>query len=127
MSKVKKVSEIKPLRVKRVFSEELKRKIVKELESGKSRVCDLCRAYEVSEKSIYNWVEKYSPYLKRGEQVVVESQSETQRVLVLSKKTEELERLVGKKQIAIEYLERLIEMANKEFGVDLKKNFGTKL
>ena len=110
MSKVKKVSEIKPLRVKRVFSEELKRKIVKELESGKSRVCDLCRAYEVSEKSIYNWVEKYSPYLKRGEQVVVESQSETQRVLVLSKKTEELERLVGKKQIAIEYLERLIDL-----------------
>jgi transposase len=127
MSKVKKAGEIKPLRVKRVFSEELKRKIVKELESGKSRMCDLSRAYEVSEKSIYNWVEKYSPYLKRGEQVVVESQSETQRVLALSKKTEELERLVGKKQIAIEYLERLIEMANKEFGVDLKKNFGTKL
>lgn len=127
MPKVKKENEIKPLRLKRTFSEELKRKIVKELESGKTRLCDLCRAYSVSAQTIYNWVDKYSPYLKRGEQVVVESKSEAQRVLELSKKTEELERLVGKKQIAIEYLERLVEMANKEFGVDLKKNFGTKL
>jgi len=127
MSKVKKEHEIKPLRVKRVFSEELKRKIVKELESGKTRLCDLCRAYSVSCQTIYNWVDKYSLYLKRGEQVVVESKSETQKVLELSKRTAELEQLVGKKQIAIEYLERLVEMANKELGVDLKKNFASKL
>jgi transposase-like protein len=127
MPKVKKENEIKPLRVKRIFSEELKRKIVKELESGTTRLCDLCRAYSVSGQTIYNWVDKYSLYLKRGEQVVVESKSETQRVLELSKRTAELEQLVGRKQIAIEYLERLIEMANKELGVDLKKNFAPKL
>jgi transposase len=127
MSKIKKAVQIKSLRIKRTFSEELKRKIVTEFESGKTRLCDICRLYEVSAQSVYKWVDKYSLYLKRGEQVIVESKSESQKVLALLKRTNELEQLIGKKQISIEYLERLIEIANEELNIDLKKNFCSKL
>lgn len=126
MSNLMKSRKVSPTKIRRTFSEELKRKIVKELESGKVRISELCRAYDISDTSIYNWVKKYSPYNQRGEQIVVESKSETLRVLELSKKTSELERLIGQKQITIEYLEKVISLANKELGVDLKKNSGLK-
>lgn len=38
----------------------------------------------------------------------------------------ELERVVGQKQLKIDYLEKLIEIAGKDLGLDLKKNSGTK-
>jgi transposase len=126
MSNLMKSSKVSSTKIRRTFSEELKRKIVKEFESGKVRISELCRAYDISDTSIYNWVKKYSPYTQRGEQIIVESKSETRRVLELSKKTSELERVIGQKQITIEYLEKVISLANKELGVDLKKNSGLK-
>jgi uncharacterized coiled-coil protein SlyX len=38
----------------------------------------------------------------------------------------ELERAVGQKQLKIDYLEKLIELAGDELGMDLKKNSDTK-
>ncbi len=38
----------------------------------------------------------------------------------------ELERAVGQKQLKIDYLEKLIEIAGKDLGLDLKKNSDTK-
>jgi hypothetical protein len=37
-----------------------------------------------------------------------------------------LERAVGQKQLKIDYLEKLIELAGDELGMDLKKNSDTK-
>lgn len=39
----------------------------------------------------------------------------------------ELERAVGQKQLKIDYLEKLIEIAGKDLGLDLKKNSDTQL
>ena len=39
----------------------------------------------------------------------------------------DLERAVGQKQLKIDYLEKLIEIAGKDLGLDLKKNSGTQL
>ena len=37
----------------------------------------------------------------------------------------ELEGMLGRKQIAIDYLEKLIELAEKELSIDIKKNLNT--
>ena len=37
----------------------------------------------------------------------------------------ELERTVGRKQIMIDYLEKMMEIAKDELDIDIKKNFGT--
>jgi len=42
-----------------------------------------------------------------------------------AKRIKELEALVGRKQIKLEYLEKLIEIAEDSLGVDIKKNLNT--
>jgi hypothetical protein len=37
----------------------------------------------------------------------------------------ELERIVGQKQLELDYLNKLLEIGSSELGFDLKKNFST--
>jgi len=110
----------------RTFSNELKRSIVKDLEHGIVTVAEIKHRYEVSGTSIYNWIYKYSSYSKRGEKVVVEKKSEARKNLELKNKIHELERLLGQKQIEIEFMKKMIELAETEHGIDFKKKLGGK-
>jgi len=51
--------------------------------------------------------------------------SSTSKIKDLEKRIKELEQAVGKKQIKIEYLEKMIEIGKEEYNIDLKKNFNT--
>jgi transposase len=48
-------------------------------------------------------------------------ESESQKALSLQHQVAELERKVGQKQLQIDYLEKLIELASTNLGYDLKK------
>ena len=52
-------------------------------------------------------------------------ESSAQKLKALEKKIKELERTVGQKQIMIEYLETMMEVAKDELNIDIKKNFNT--
>ncbi len=52
------------LRQARVFSEALKKKAVKDIETGKVSVTIVCRKYNVSTTSVYPWLNKYSRHLQ---------------------------------------------------------------
>jgi hypothetical protein len=52
-------------------------------------------------------------------------QSEEQKTIFYKEKVAELERMVGSKQIEIEFLHKIIELASKELKMDLKKIFST--
>lgn len=41
----------------------------------------------------------------------------------LQKRAAELERLVAQKQFNIDFLEKMMEIAKDEYGIDIKKNF----
>ena len=43
----------------------------------------------------------------------------------LEQKVKELELAVGQKQIKIDYLEKMIDIAKEELDIDIKKNFST--
>lgn len=47
--------------------------------------------------------------------------SEEQRTKELLVKVAELERVIGQKQLEIDYLDKLIELSGKDLGLDLKK------
>ena len=53
-------------------------------------------------------------------------ESESHKTKRLLERLAELERIVGQKQLQIDYLEKLIEIGSEELKVDLKKSFGTK-
>ena len=106
---------------RRVFSEELKKKIVKDIEQGKVTIASVCREYSVSSACVYKWLHKYSSYLQKGVKLVMELSSEGYRSKELEKQVKDLEAALGRKQMEIDFLEKLIEIANKDLGIDIKK------
>ena len=110
-------------RRKRTFSEEFKKQKVKEIERKQTTVLEVSKAYQVRANNVYKWIDKYSLKDKNGVRLVVEMESETKRVLALLQKVAELERIVGQKQIVIDFQEKMIELAEQEYNVDIKKKF----
>lgn len=110
----------------RTFSEELKKKVVKEIEQSKVTLAQVCREYQVSISAVYKWLHKYSSYLQKGAKLVVELNSEGYRSKELEIKVKELEAVVGRKQMEVDFLDKLIELANVGLDIDIKKKLYTK-
>lgn len=111
------------LRSKRLYSEEFKRVQVKEYESGHLTVSEIGKLYGIAETLIYRWIQKFSTYNKRKISIVEMKESSTQKIKELQDRIKELERAVGLKQLNIDFLEKMIELAQTELDVDIKKNF----
>ena len=65
------------------FSEEFKKKKIRELERNITSVSDICRTYSVSRTSVYKWIYKYSAMAKKQVKQVVEAKSDTQKIKAL--------------------------------------------
>lgn len=114
-------------RQRRVFSDAVKKKVVKDIEDGKASIASVCREFSVSDVSVYNWLHKYSHYLQKGVKLVVEQQSEVYRSKELERELKEVQAALGKKQLQVEFLEMLLDLASKELGTDIKKNYSSRL
>jgi transposase len=110
----------------RYFEESLRIAIVKELDEGKITVSEVCRIYQVSKGAVYKWLNKYSSKYEKAIIKIVELKSESRKKKELEQKVKELEQLVGKKQFEVEFLKKLIEIAEEKYGIDFKKNSDTK-
>ena len=107
----------------RHYSEAFKQEKVKMLEERKVTVRQLSKIYEVSETAIYKWIRKYSTLITKQERVVVEKESEGSKTIELMKKVAELERIIGQKQLEIDFLNKTIEIGSSSLGVDIKKKY----
>jgi transposase len=112
-------------KIRRVFSEPFKRQKVQEIEQGLTKISEISNQYGVSCVAIYRWLKKYSSSYKPAIKMVVEMESETLKTKKLQEQVRELERIVGVKQIEIDFLTELIKAASTELGVDLRKDFFT--
>lgn len=110
----------------RQFSEQIRRKAVDEFRSGKHTVKQLADLYHCSSQTIYRWIYKYSPGDSPQVNVVEMSESSDQKVTDLQAKIAELERMVGQKQIKVDFLEKMIELAEEEYDLDVKKSSSSK-
>ena len=125
MVNLKKVN--RQIRQTRYFTEEFRKAKVKEIEQNLTTVIEISRQYNVSKSAVYKWMYKYSFYLKKGIIQVIEPKSETLKTKRLKERVAELERIVGQKQLAIDFQDKLIEIASDEFGLDIKKKYSGKL
>jgi hypothetical protein len=50
-------------------------------------------------------------------------ESETQKLISLQAKVAELERIIGQKQVTIDFQAKMIELAEQSYGIDIKKKF----
>lgn len=113
-------------RQNRYFSEAFRRKKVQEIERNLTTVSELSREYQVSKTAIYKWLYKYSTMRKKGLKQVTEAKSDTRKLQQLKDQVIELERIIGQKQLMIDFQQKVIEMAEQEYRVDIKKKFGDK-
>ena len=117
-----KFEKLQSIKQRKVFSASVKKQVVRDIERGKCTVIEASRELLVSDKSIYNWIYRYSVYLKKNKQLVVEDKSEAYRSKELEKRIQELEAALGRKQIELDLLEKVLDLANEMYHTDLKKN-----
>lgn len=110
-------------RRRRSFSESFRKEKVRELELGLTSPTELKNAYEVSYSTIYRWIYKFGSMKSKKEKLVIEVESDSVRLVELKKRIAELERAVGQKQIMIDFQQKMIELAEDEYGIDIKKKF----
>lgn len=113
----------KYLRQHRTFSPTLRKEIVGLVESGKLSVSAIAREYMVTRNTIYRWIHRYSTYNKKGVQLVVDKDSQSEKIKQMQQRIAELEQAVGHKQMQIDYYEKFVELAGEEVGQDLKKKY----
>jgi transposase len=113
-------------RRRRQFSDNFKKSKVQELELGRLTISELKKQYEVSSTTIYRWIANFGTMKNKPERIIVETDSDTKELLLLKQKIAELERIVGQKQVLIDFYDKLIDIAEDEYKVDIKKKFGTK-
>ncbi len=122
MGQIKQKLEI---REQRVFSESLKKQIVRDLVAKRISLQQVVLEHQVSRTSVYRWLYRYSPVHERKRTLVVQMESEEQKNYELQQRLAALERIVGQKQLEIDFLNKLLEIGSKELGFDLKKSFSS--
>ena len=109
----------------RRFSTAFKLEKVGLLDSGNISIREISEIYGVSRTAVYNWKRKYSK-LDRSERVVIEKISEEKKNLELLYRIKELEQIIGKKQIELDYYKTAIDELSAQSGEDILKKFKPK-
>jgi len=108
-------------RRRRVFSDEFKLKKVREIERKQTTIAEICRTYEVHRWAVSQWMYKFGSNRTKGTKLIVEEESDTLKIKELQSKIAELERLLGQKEVQLSFQNKLIEIAENTYGIDIKK------
>src|SRR5437868_5859643 len=110
---------------RRFFSKEFKLERIGLFERGKHSVRELSIIYGIRSSVLYRWIYRYSQINEKSYRIVEMKNSSTSKIKELEQKVKDLERLVGQKQIKIDFLEEMINVAKEELKVDIKKKYST--
>ena len=102
------------------YSEELKRRIVEEIENGKMSMAEARREYGMTKASIKHWLDEYGRYKPRRSVVEVVMKDEKEKIA-------ELEKALADAHLMNRFYEELIGIADKKYKTNLKKTIGTEL
>lgn len=117
---------LRKLRTNRQFSEQIRKKAVEQFRSGKFTAKQLSDLYHCSPNTIYRWIYKYSPADSPQINVVDMSKSPGKKLKEQQAKIAELEQALGRKQIQIDFYEKMFELAEEQYDLDLKKTSSSK-
>jgi transposase-like protein len=120
------IKQVTQERQRRVFSPSFKEKKVREIEQKITTVSQVCKQYQVSAVAVYKWLSLYGDSYKKEIKTIVELESDTRKLLEMKARIAELEQIIGQKQIQIDFKDKMIELAEQMYGIDIKKKLGTK-
>ena len=109
------------------YSESFKLHVVSEIESGQVTIGGARRRYGIAGGgTIQGWLRRYGKNHLLGKVIRVERPDEKDRIKALEDKVRELESVLAQSQVKLFAYESLIDVAEKHYGADFKKNFGAK-
>lgn len=102
----------------RRYSVELKKKVVEEVESGKLTQAEACRRYGLRKGAVWDFLKEYGKVGsgRRIVEVVMSDQKD---------KIDELKQALADAHLKLRLYDKMLELAGKEYKVDLKKNFSS--
>ncbi|WP_116109421.1 transposase [Lewinella sp. IMCC34191] len=110
------------IRPRRRFSLDFKRARVRDFESGTFSVSQMSRLYDIKGTVLYRWIKKFGQQATTPQAVIVEvPHSQTEKVKRLEARLAMLERLVGNKQIEIEFHKERLQLLAEEHGINVQK------
>lgn len=109
------------------YSEAFKRQVVREVVSGVSTKDGAKRKYNIGGKTtVLSWCRKYGSHEELGVKVKIMTQREEDENTVLKRRIKELEKSLEDSHFKNEVLETLIDVAEQEFDVKIRKKSGAK-
>ncbi len=106
------------------YSQALKHQVVREYEAGQS-VYELNRKYGISGSgTVRRWVKQYGREGYRSEVVMIQTVEDQQEVQEMKQRLKELEEALADSVLENRMLRKTLEVAERETGLDLKKNIG---
>ena len=110
-------------KITRRYSSAFKQKVISEIESGKLTRTEASKLYGISGGSTINtWLRRSGKKYLLNKIVRVELKSEVSKLKQLEKEKKELESALANAHLKLITYETLIEVAEEELGVDIKKN-----
>jgi transposase len=108
------------------YSISFKQKVVQEIEKGASFV-EVRRRYDIrGAETIQKWVRQFGKNHLLNKIVRIEMKGEKDRVKELEEEVKRLKIALADATMAKDLLGTLVEVANRHYKTDLKKNFGPK-
>lgn len=130
MTKKSNVDNSKPFqRIGRSYPEELKKRLVQEVESGRLSQRAVERTYKINRKTIDSWITQFSLLpLKRNGLIAkpMKEPNENSKIKRLSKQVLELQKALEKANLKIDGLETLIQVSEEELKIKIRKKHGAK-
>ncbi len=116
-----------PVPFKNEYSEAFKRQVVREVLSGILTKDGAKRKYNIGGKTtILSWCRKYGSQEELGIKVKIMTQKEEDENTVLKRRIKELEKSLEESRFKNEALETLIDVAEQELDIKIKKKSGAK-
>ncbi len=105
-----------------------RRKVANEYSEGDRTMLQVAQHYGVTRYNVKDWVKQFPSELAGNEQPseAPMTEQEQQELQALQKQVAALKKKLEHEQIKNFALETMIDMAEEEFGVDVRKNFGAK-
>lgn len=109
------------------YSTAFKQKVVDEIEEGKLTISEARKLYDIrGGPTIQLWIKKFGKLHLLNKVVRIEMKDEVSKIKQLEKQKRELESALAQAHLKILAYESLIEVAEKDLGIDLKKNIERK-
>ena len=110
------------------YSIAFKMQVVKDVENGLLNAEEARKLYGIGgRQTVHEWVSQYGMNQKIGKVVHIMTDKEERELLVLRRENRMLKKALDDSQVKVIALETLIEVAEEEFKIDVKKKFGAKV